>query len=103
MCQQATMIECLTAPSAFLWPRRGLRRAYWAAREVSLQRVAASAASSSAQSSHLEPLRVLPERRLPADWWLPEHCPAHEASALAVAKLLMSTPISAMRHSAVRR
>ena len=26
MCQQATRIECLTAPSAFLWPRRGRRR-----------------------------------------------------------------------------
>src|SRR3954452_3521124 len=103
MCQQATMIECLTAPSAFLCPRRGLRRAYWAAREVALERVAASAASSTAQSSHLEPLRVLPERRLPADWWLPGHCPAHEASCLAEGKMLMSTPISAMIASAVRR
>src|SRR3954454_3806053 len=34
------------------------------------------AASSSAKSSHLEPLRVLPERRLPADWSLPGHWPA---------------------------
>ena len=28
MCQTATMIECLTAPRAFLWPRRGRRRWY---------------------------------------------------------------------------
>lgn len=32
------MIECLTAPNAFLCPRRGLRRAYWAARLTSLVR-----------------------------------------------------------------
>jgi hypothetical protein len=25
--------------------------------------------------SHFEPLRVRPERRLPADWSLPGHCP----------------------------
>ena len=51
---------------------------------MSLVRIAAIAASSSAQSSHLEPLRVLPERRLPADWSLPGHCPAQEARCLAV-------------------
>jgi hypothetical protein len=45
-----------------------------------LVRIAAIAASSSAQSSHFDPLRVLLERRLPADWSLPGHCPAHEAS-----------------------
>ncbi|MGB0095663.1 MAG: hypothetical protein WBP81_24375 [Solirubrobacteraceae bacterium] len=32
MCQQAQMIECLIAPGAFLWPRRGFSRVYWAAR-----------------------------------------------------------------------
>ena len=42
-------------------------------------RVAASAASSRAVSSHLEPLRVLPERRLPAEWSLPGHWPAQLA------------------------
>ena len=30
------------------------------------------------------PLRVLPERRLPADWSLPGHCPAQEARCPAV-------------------
>ena len=45
--------------------------------------VAAAAASSSAQSSHLEPLRLRPERRLPADWSLPGHWPAQEASCSA--------------------
>ena len=34
------------------------------------------AASSSAKSSHLDRSRVLPERRLPADWSLPGHWPA---------------------------
>ena len=32
MCQTATSIECLTASRAFLWPRRGRSRWYWAAR-----------------------------------------------------------------------
>jgi len=27
----------------------------------------------------LLPLRVFPERRFPADWSLPGHCPAHDA------------------------
>ena len=53
------------------------------------------AASSSAQSSHLDPLRLRPERRLPADWSLPGHWPAQEASCLGVGKALMSVPISA--------
>jgi hypothetical protein len=40
--------------------------------------IADIAAFLSASLSHLDPLRVLPERRLPADWSLPEHWPAHE-------------------------
>jgi len=36
--------------------------------------------------SHFEPLRVRPERCLAADWWLPGHCPAHDARCLSVAK-----------------
>jgi hypothetical protein len=68
-----------------------------------LRRVAASAACLSASLSHLEPLRMRPERCLPADWWLPGHCPAHDASSLAEGKTLMSTPISATMTSAVRR
>ena len=54
---------------------------------VALTRIAAIAASSSAKSSHLEPSRVLPERRLPADWSLPGHWPAHDARCRGVAKL----------------
>jgi hypothetical protein len=54
------MIGCLTAPSAFLWPRRGRRRAYWAPTYEWLVRIADVAASSSAQSSHLEPFAGLP-------------------------------------------
>src|SRR4051794_41704597 len=65
--------------------------------------MAAMAASSSAKSSHLEPLRVLPERRLPADWSLPGHCPAQDARCRADGKGVMSVPISARMHSAPRR
>src|SRR3954454_3966985 len=61
------------------------------------------AAFSSAKSSHLEPLRVLPERRLPADWSLPGQRPAHEARCRALANRVMSAPISPMTHSAPRR
>src|SRR3954471_12119037 len=75
MCQIAQSIVCLTAPSAFLCPRRGLSRRYWALRWWPLTRIAAMAASSSAKSSHSDPLRVLPERRLPADWSLPGQRP----------------------------
>src|SRR3712207_1981302 len=37
-----------------------------------------------ASLSHFEPLRVLPERRLPADSSLPGHIPAHDARCLWV-------------------
>ena len=49
-----------------------------------------------------DPLRVVPERRLPADWSLPGHCPAQEARCPAVGNTLMSVPISAIIVSAVR-
>src|SRR3954454_24048016 len=65
--------------------------------------MAAMAASSSAKSSHLEPSRVRPERRLPADWSLPGHWPAQDARCRADAKRVMSVPISARMHSAPRR
>ena len=80
-------IECLTAPSAFLWPRRG-REAGVLGGEVGVfgadRRPARLLRAS--QSSHLDPLRVLPERRLPADWSLPGHCPAQVARCLSVGK-----------------
>src|SRR5438034_7921210 len=60
------------------------------------------AASLSASLSHFEPLRVRPERRLPADWSLPGHCPAQEARWRSLGKTDMSTPISARMFSAVR-
>src|SRR6266576_817484 len=47
-------------------------------------------------------MRLLPERRLPADWSFPGHCPAHDARCPAVGNTLMSTPISAISSSAVR-
>ena len=54
----------------------------------------------SAARSHLEPLRVLPERRLPADSSLPGHIAAHDARWRAVGNALMSPPVSAMITSA---
>jgi hypothetical protein len=96
MCQQATRIECSTAPSAFLWPRRGRRRAYLRG-EVSV--LGAGRGEGGLFERPVQPLAavaVRPERRLPADSWLPGHCPAHDASSLAEGKMLMSIPISAM-------
>ena len=52
--------------------------------------------------SHLLPLRVRPERRLPADWSLPGQRPAQDARCPAVGKTHMSVPISAIITSAVR-
>jgi hypothetical protein len=46
---------------------------------VPLVRAAACADSTNAVRSHLEPLRVFPEKRLPADSLLPGHMPAQEA------------------------
>ena len=66
-------------------------------------RVAAIAASVRAVSSHLEPWRVLPERRLPAERSLPGHWPAQEARCRSEGKRLMSVPISASTGLAVRR
>src|SRR4051812_50078654 len=60
------------------------------------------AASLSAALRFFEPLRVLPDRRLPADWSLPGHWPAHEARCPAEANTLMSGPISARMISAGR-
>src|SRR3972149_2642159 len=54
-------------------------------------------------SSHLEPCRVLPERRLPAERSLPGHWPAQLARWRSEGKRLMSVPISAITDSAVRR
>jgi hypothetical protein len=53
-------------------------------------------------SSHFEPLRARPDRRLPADWSLPGHPPAQLARCPAVGKTVMSIPISATMTSAVR-
>src|SRR3954468_5487351 len=61
------------------------------------------AASLSAALSHLDPLRVRPERCLPAERSLPGHCPAQEARCRAEGNTVMSGPISATITSAVRR
>jgi hypothetical protein len=63
---------------------------------------AAFADSANVARSHLEPFRVLSERRLPADSSLPGHTPAQEARCFVVGNALMSTPISAISTSAVR-
>ena len=66
-------------------------------------RIAAIPASLSAALRLLEPFRVRPDLRLPADWSLPGHCPAQEARWPALGKTVMSVPISAMITSAERR
>ena len=58
MCQQATMIECLTAPIAFLCPRRGRSRGVLGGEVGVLGAGGGQRGLVSAQSSHLEPLRV---------------------------------------------
>src|SRR3954468_16850963 len=62
--------------------------------------MAARAPSSRATPSHWETSRVLPVRRLPADWSLPGHWPAHDARCRELAKRVMSAPISPITHSA---
>ena len=52
--------------------------------------------------SSVLPLRVLPERCLPADSLLPGHNPAHDARCAAVGNRAMSTPISEMMTWAAR-
>src|ERR1035438_5070777 len=78
-------------------------RAYCAAKYESLVRDAALADSISAMRSHLEPLRVLPEKCLPADSLFPGHMPAHDTNRPAEPNLPMSTPISDIITSADRR
>src|SRR4051812_38060213 len=103
MCQRAGRIEWQTAIVALFAPRRARSRRDWAPREVSLLRVALFAHSTSVWLSHLEPLRVLPERRLPADTSLPGRMPAQEARCLADGNVVMSPPVSATITSAARR
>src|SRR3954465_1132595 len=65
--------------------------------------MAAIAASLSAALSQRDPLRVRPERCLPAERSLPGRCLAQEARCRADGKMVMSGPISARMTSAVRR
>jgi hypothetical protein len=58
---------------------------------------------AAATPRHLEPLRVRPERCLPADSLFPGHTPAQEARWAAVGNWPMSGPISATMTSAARR
>src|SRR6266508_894371 len=96
MWKAATRMECPTATVALFAPRRPFSRWYWADRYVPLDLAAARADSVSAERSHFDPLRVLPERCLPADSLLPGHIPAHEARRAEDTNLPMSTPISAI-------
>ena len=67
-----------------------------------LVRAAAQAHSVRTVHSSVLPLRVLPERCLPADSLLPGHRPAHDARCAAVGNRAMSTPISEMMTWAAR-
>lgn len=64
-------------------------------------RVRATARVASTRTSRTArlPLRVLPERRLPALSWLPGQRPAQEAKCRCEGKRLMSVPISAKMHA----
>ena len=73
--------------------RRGRCRVVWRAAEAHSVRIS---------PSHRLPLVVVPDRRLPPVMLLPGHIPAHDARCAAVGKRVMSTPISAMMHSAAR-
>src|SRR5271169_2745926 len=72
------------------------KRENFAQRKMSLPRVVAIAPSPSVRSNHGDPLRVQPERQRPADSLSLGHCPAQEATCLAVGNTLMSTPLSEM-------
>src|SRR6266542_3583399 len=65
-------------------------------------REAARAASMRIEQRWVLPLRRRPERRLPADSWLPGHSPAQAARCLAVGNRAISTPISEMTAIAAR-
>jgi len=66
LCQVAVGNECLTAARALV-AASGLEALVLRRGVVGFTRIAAVADSSSAKSSHLDPSRVLPDRRLPAD------------------------------------
>jgi hypothetical protein len=70
---------CAIAMFARFWPRRAAIRRNWAAKEVSLARDAAHAASLLGRRSHLLPFRVRPLRRWPAL----SSCPGHRGAQLA--------------------
>src|SRR6266498_3930593 len=95
-------MEWPTAPAAFFLPMRRASRQNWAARQVSRLWAAAQAHSTRISPSQRLPLVGLPERRLPPVTLLPGQRPAQEARWPAVGNTPMSTPISAMMHSAAR-
>src|SRR6185503_19115622 len=102
MYQAAIKMSCPRATLARFLPRLLASRRYRADKYVCLVLAAAAAASPRAPRSHRSPLRVRPEKCLPADSLLPGHMPAHDASCCGVGNRLMSAPVSAMRISASR-
>src|SRR5436190_2002612 len=90
------------ATAARLEPRRARMRAWREARWLPRVRAAAWADSRRCWRSQTGPGRVVPGPVRLADLLLPGHIPAHEARCPAVGKTVMSAPISAIRHSAVR-
>src|SRR5664279_6271578 len=100
MCQAAVSIECCTATSALIGPRRAAMRRYLAEKYVSLERDAASAAVPRAPLRYRLPGRVLVDFTLPADSLEPGAVPAQEARCPAVGNTRMSPPVSARNTSA---
>jgi hypothetical protein len=96
-------ITWATATMAFRCPQWRAIRRYRAPRALSFLRTAAPAPSVSAARSQRLPLRVLPDLRFPALSWFPGQSPAELAKWRSLGNGAMSTPISAMTTSAVRR
>src|SRR4029453_6516295 len=93
----AVSMEAATARMAFLGPRRLLGRRDCARKYPSFLREAAQAACTSVVFSQGLLGRVRVDRRLPALSSRRGQSPAHETRWPAVAKRVMSKPISATR------
>src|SRR3989442_16202 len=94
MWYEAVSNEAATATTAFIGPRRALRRRNCDRGYDSFFRAAAQAACTSTVFSHGAPFRTRVERCLPALSSLLGHKPAHETRCAELGNRDMSIPIS---------